>query len=201
MNRIVSIIYGHGRGWAFSPNDFNGLATRDTIRKTLSRLDGAGTIRRIMHGIYDYPGKSKFAEGLLSPDPDQVALAIARKFKWHIQPCGNTALNLLGLSTQVVAHYIYSSDGPSRIFKWGNGAKVSFRHARQRDLTSLSSKTALVVLALKALGKVHVTEELIETLRKTMTVKEKTLALKEARYVTGWVYDALLAVGGKASHA
>jgi hypothetical protein len=56
----------------------------------------------------------------LSPDVDQVARAIARKFGWRIQPSGAIAANLLGLSTQVPARAAYLSDGPDRSYKIGN---------------------------------------------------------------------------------
>ncbi|MBL8025418.1 MAG: hypothetical protein JNL74_03360 [Fibrobacteres bacterium] len=194
MNKVVSKIYGHGRGWAFSPNDFNGLSSRDAIRKALSRLEESGTIRRVLHGIYDYPRNSKFTEGFLGPDPEKVALAIARKFKWDVQPSGTTALNVLGLSTQVVAQYVYSSNGPTRTFKWGEGAKVVFRHTKHRDFADLSPKTALIILAVKALGREHVTARIIEKLQQQLTRTEKSRALKESRSVTGWVFDILLQV-------
>jgi hypothetical protein len=48
----------------------------------------------------------------LSPDFDQVAQAFARKFNWRIQPSGDTALNLLGLSTQVPWRVVPSADIP-----------------------------------------------------------------------------------------
>ncbi len=54
-------------------------------------------------GVDDYPRFSKFLDQSLSPDIDQVARALARKFRWRIQPSGATALNFLGLSTQVPA--------------------------------------------------------------------------------------------------
>lgn len=42
--------------------------------------------------------------------------AIARKYNWTIAPSGNTALNLLGLSTQVPSKWKYVSYG----FSFGN---------------------------------------------------------------------------------
>ena len=36
--------------------------------------------------------------------------ALAHSYHWTIAPCGNTALNLLGLSTQVTAIWSYISD-------------------------------------------------------------------------------------------
>jgi hypothetical protein len=70
------------------------------IHQALSGLTRAGTIRRVCHGAYDYPRHSQLL-GELSPDIDQVAQALARKFNWRIQALGETALNLLRLSTQV----------------------------------------------------------------------------------------------------
>ena len=76
-------------------------------------------IRRVIRGTYDYPRKSKALRGPLSPDIDQVAHALARKFPWRIQPDGATAQNLLGLSTQVRARVSYLSDGPDRSYTVG----------------------------------------------------------------------------------
>ncbi len=60
-----------------------------------------GVIRRVIRGLYDYPAYSKLLKKSLSPDIDQVAHTLARKFGWPIQISGNAALNLVGLSTQV----------------------------------------------------------------------------------------------------
>ena len=53
--RILQRIYGHGRGWVFIPKDFLDIGTDTAIRQSLSRLSRQRTIRRLMHGIYDYP--------------------------------------------------------------------------------------------------------------------------------------------------
>ena len=100
---ILSRIYGNGRGWVFSQADFADLGPRPTIDSALHRRESEGVIRRVMRGIYDYPRHSRALHGPVSPDIDQVAHALARKFGWRIQPDGATAQNLLGLSTQVPA--------------------------------------------------------------------------------------------------
>ena len=51
-----------------------------------------------------------------------AAEALARKFRWRIQPGGAAACNLLGLSTQVPARVVYRSDGPDRGYTVGNTA-------------------------------------------------------------------------------
>ncbi len=200
MNDIINSIYGHGRGWVFSPNDFVAITPRSNIRIILHRLTNAGTVRRIMRGLYDYPRKSKYAEGFLSPDPEQVAQALARKFRWRIHPSGETALNFLGLSTQVPAQYLYQSDGPTRTFKW-DGGKLSFKHTRRKDLAELSPKSALVVSALKALGKERIDNKVLGTLRRKISINEKKALLKETRFITGWIYDTLLKICGDKQNA
>jgi len=187
-NQIVSIIYGHGRGWAFTPKDFSGFGSRKAIDITLARLLKKGTIRLLLRGVYDYPRFSKLFKAPASPEASQIAQAIARKFGWSIYPSGETALNLLGLSTQVPAKYVYFGDGPSRKYHWSGGEIVFVKRAT-RETSSLSQKTARVVQALKALGKNHIGSEILGRLSKALTAKEKAAALREARYVTGWVYD------------
>jgi len=108
-DRIVSRIHGRGRGWAFMPNDFIGEFSRASIDKALSNLASNGRIRRVFRGIYDYPKYSELLKQNLSPDFDQVAQALARKFNWRITPTGDAALNLLGLSTQVPGRAVYLS--------------------------------------------------------------------------------------------
>lgn len=59
-SRVISTIYGHGRGWAFSQKDFAHLGSRETIDVVLHRLLEKSTIRRVIRGIYDYPKYSDY---------------------------------------------------------------------------------------------------------------------------------------------
>ena len=117
--KILSRIYGRGRGWAFTKIDFVAEFGEVNIHQALSSLTKTGTIRRVCHGVYDYPRYSELLGQTLSPDVDQVAQALARKFNWRILPSGDTALNQLGLSTQVPGKWVYLSDGPSREYAIG----------------------------------------------------------------------------------
>jgi hypothetical protein len=58
-NKIISRVYGNGRGWAFSQADFADLGTRSAIDSALHRRAREGLIRRVIRGIYDYPRHSK----------------------------------------------------------------------------------------------------------------------------------------------
>ena len=131
-DKLVSRIYGSGRGWAFSQADFADLGSRSAIDSALYRRKREGIIRRVIRGIYDYPRDSKLLRGPVSPDIDQVAHALARKFAWRIQPDGATAQNLLGLSTQVPARIVYLSDGPDRSYSVGK-TLLAFEHTALKE--------------------------------------------------------------------
>jgi hypothetical protein len=188
--RILQRIYGHGRGWVFIPKDFLDIASNAAVRQSLSRLKKQGTIRRLMQGVYDYPSFSTLLSAPSSPDPDAIARAIARANGWTILPTGDLSLNLVGLSTQVPAQYQYFSDGPSKRYAWQGGTLV-FRHRTNKETTVLSPRTALLVQALKRLGESGTDTAVMVALRKKFSKQELNLALKEARYATSWVYNAI----------
>jgi hypothetical protein len=188
--QILARIYGSGRGGAFTPKDFLDLTSYENAQKSLARFAKQGTIRRLMRGVYEYHAYSKLLNGPASPDPDAIARAIARAHGWTILPSGNTALNLLGLSTQVPAKWEYFSDGPSKTYKWSSGT-LAFKKRANKETTILSPKTALLVQALKTLGESNVDRSTITALRKKLTEKERNRAVKEARYVTSWVYERI----------
>ena len=115
---------------------------------------------------------------------------MARKFNWTIAPSGNTALNQLGLSTQVTAHWTYISDGPYNKFTIGN-IEIDFKHRSNKEISGMSYKTALVIQALKALGKDDIDESVITKLKKQLSAEEKDNLIKEARQTTAWVYSVI----------
>jgi hypothetical protein len=187
--KILSRIYGRGMGWAFTKIDFVTDFGEANIHKALSALTKAGTIRRVCVGVYDYPRQSELL-GQLSPDIDQVAQALARKFNWRIQPSGDTSLNLLGLSTQVPGKWLYLSDGPSRHYAIG-GQELAFRQSALKDTGFALRESGLLVPAIKALGKEHIDAAVVEKLRQWLDPKLRTRLLRDTRMVTGWIYEVI----------
>ena len=124
-------------GTVFVTSDFADIADTSTIRQSLSRLVQSGTLRRILKGVYEKPKYSKLLDEYVAADPEAVATALARSYHWTIAPCGNTALNLLGLSTQVTAVWSYISDGPYKTYEW-NSTKLEFKHRTNKEITGLS---------------------------------------------------------------
>jgi len=188
--KIESRINGHGKGWAFTKIDFASEFTDDNIHKALSSLTKAGKIRRISQGIYDFPRYSKLLDQPLSPDIDQVAHALARKFNWRIQPSGDAALNLLGLSTQVPGRWAYLSDGPHRQYEI-SGTTLTFKKTALKNVGFKYAESGLIVQALKALGRDHITPDVIQSTRTQIDSAHFKRILSDTRTVTSWIYDAI----------
>lgn len=191
--KILSRIYGRGRGWAFTKTDFVAAFGEVNIHQALSTLARAGTIRRVCHGVYDYPRYSELLGQPLSPDIDQVAQALARKFNWRIQPSGEAALNLIGLSTQVPGRWIYLSDGPSREYAIGDDGRqiLAFRKSPLKDTGFKYRESGLLVQALKALGKEHVDSAVIESLRRWLDPELRRHILRDTQAVAGWILQII----------
>lgn len=190
MQEIRARILAAEDGAVFVAPDFADIADTATIRQGLKRLYQSGIIRRIIRGVYEKPKYSKLLDEYVAADPDAVAKALARCYHWTIAPCGNTALNLLSLSTQVTAVWSYISDGPYKTYEW-NSTKLEFKHRTNKEITGLSYMTSLVIQALKTLGRTNVTPEIIQTLSEKLSEDEKQACLKEATESTDWVYDTI----------
>ena len=195
LEQIFSRIESMAKGEVFIISDFSDLADEATVRKALSRLEEDGKIRRIMRGVYENPKFNDFLGEYVKPHPDKIAKALARNYGWTIVPCGDTALNMLGLSTQVPAVWLYVSDGNYREYTCGNFV-IQFKRTTNKEISKISFKTALVIQAIKALGKDKITGDVIEKIRSLTTDKEKEQMFVEAKYATAWIYDVIKEICG-----
>jgi hypothetical protein len=100
QKRVLSRIYGKGRGWVFCPTDFVDLSNRNNVDTALGRLVEKGTIRRLYTGIYDYP-TSKDGD----VDIANAAKAIAKRWGWVVE---------FGVSRE--NETIYWSNGPKKSY-------------------------------------------------------------------------------------
>ena len=175
-------------GSVFTTVDFADVIENSRVGVILSRLEEDGVIRRVMRGIYDKPVYNDFLKEYIAPSPSLVAEALARNFGWTIVPCGDTALNILGLSTQVPAAWSYVSDGTYKEYTYDN-TTIKFKRTTNKEISKLSYKTALIVQALKALGKDNIDDTIINKLKNDLTDEEKTTALLEAKAATSWIYE------------
>lgn len=187
---IFYFVAGHGRGWAFSSSDLAGRFARQQIDNALSDLAETNKIRRVARGLYDYPRFSDLLQKTLSPDIDQVANAYARKFNWRIEVSGESALNLLGLSTQIPAQYVYLSDGPSKNYDV-MGVQLGFKKSSLKDIGFKHRESTLIVQALKALGKEHLSADVFAKIREQIDPKNYSKILRDTQGSTGWIYEAI----------
>ena len=186
--KILQRIKKQKAGYAFSAKDFLDEFKRYEVDVALSTLAKEGVIRRIIPGIYDLVRQSELLGMNVAPDLYSVAEALARKFNWRIFPSGNTALNHLGLSTQIPAHIHFLTDGPSRTYDV-EGMAMVFKHASQHELLFQHQESVLVVQALKALGKEHLNAKVITLLCRKYPTKLWKKISKDTSKSCGWIHD------------
>ena len=189
--RILYTIYGHGKGYAFSTNDFIKEFSTNSIDKALSNLTKQGKIRRIARGLYDYPKYSDFLQMQLGPDIEQVAFAIARKFNWQIEISGNSALNILGLSTQVPGTYLYLSNGANRKYTINENITIEFKKSALKNIGFKYKESSLIVQALRALGKEYITQEVVSKIQSQISEKLYDKILEDTKTTTAWIYEII----------
>ncbi len=186
---LFAKIRAHKQGWAFSAIDFITDFKRGNIDVALKELKESGDIRRVMRGIYDYPMYSSLLDKRVAPDIHQVALAIARKFNWTIYPDGNTALNYLGLSTQISTKNIYLSDGPSRRYEVETFT-LEFKHIAKKEHVT-SQNAMLVIQSIRAITAQQLTHHFLQALASKFALPEWKTILEEAKSSSSWIYEEI----------
>ena len=190
LNQIRGNIERAESGSVFVSTDFTDITDKKTVNMGLIRLADEGLIKKILFGVYYKPEFSELLCETVAPSPNKVAHALARNFGWTIVPCGDTALNLLGLSTQVPSQWVYVSDGAYKEYTFDN-TTIKFKRTTNKEISKVSYKTALTIQALKALGKENITEQVISRLKKILTDEEKEKMLAESKSATSWVLELI----------
>lgn len=174
----------------FFANDFLDITSNATVRQILKRLADERKIQRIIDGFYYNPRYSELIGEYEAVSIHELALAIARKYNWNIAPYNSTALNLLGLSTQVPTHYKYISSGRYKKYKIVDTI-LEFKKVNPGEIANMSLKTATVIQAIKSLGKENITNEVIQKIRNNLTEKERIDLMNESKSVPAWIYEVI----------
>lgn len=162
---IRNTIEMNGPGRLYMVQDFADLNNDGLVTRALSRLENEGMLIRLAQGLYLYPARNKY--GILFPTIEKIAYAIAEKDKARIIPSGLTALNRLGLSTQVATNAVYITDATARELAIGN-RKIIFKRAAPRNFAYKSDLFPMVVAAMKELGKDGVTDEHLKIIKQVI---------------------------------
>ena len=155
------------------------------VGSVLSELTTEGILVKIAHGIYAKPRKSKF--GVVLPSVDKVVQAIATRDNAEFLPSGMTALNALGLSTQVPMNYTYLTTGSERTINLSN-RKVVLKRGVPKNFCYGTRLISLLVQALKALKKENVGDSELNVIRQ-LVLKEtdKDTLVKDVDMMPAWM--------------
>jgi len=171
-------------------SDFSDIANVRTIRELLNIRIRNGTMRRIMPGVFAIPRISKLLNTEVPVSPEALAKAIARNHNWTIAPSEQTALNALGLSTQVPATWKYISNRPYKIDN-SDDDTIQFKHTTNKNISSMSPTSSLIVQALKALGKEGITSDTLVKIAKRLTNEDAKRLIDDTSRTTAWIRDAI----------
>lgn len=122
MNRPIE----SSKGTLLCPSSLLHLGSRLAGYKALCRLARKGELMRVCHGGYVQPIQTRF--GPRPPAVEKVLVSLSSLWGETIVPCGGTAANVLGFTTQVLVRPVYLTSGPNRQLKLG-GPTVELRHA------------------------------------------------------------------------
>lgn len=134
----------------------------------LAELTNEGKLVKLAQGIYAKPSKSRF--GMVLPSVEKIVQAIATRDHAKVIPSGMTALNILGLSTQVPMNYTYLTTGSERTIKLTN-QKITLKRGVPKNFCYGTLLITLLVQALKALKQSNVEQEDLQIIR-TLISKE-----------------------------
>jgi len=181
-------------GNLFTINDFEDINNDSLVTRTLSRLQNENSIVRVATGIYVNPKKTQF--GILYPTIDQIAQKIAERDKAQIMPTGDTALNILGFSTQVPMNAVYITNGAKRKVKVGN-RNIIFKNVVQKNFQFKGKLLPLIIIALKELGEKNVSEEIKNKITKLISysnAEERETMMFDLYLSPVWIKELLLPI-------
>lgn len=195
QKNIKCRIVKEGRGRCIFSQDFAQYGTQNAVRLAFFRLVQEGLIIRVAQGIYWYPKIDKeLGLGVLFPDTDTIAYAVAARDNARIVPDANAALNMLGFSTQVPANTVYLTSGVGRRINLqiGNGNSILFKHTSNGSLFAYKSKLMLLlVLSIREIGP-NLRDDEKELIRKHLShISEKDYK-HDIQFVPGWIRDIFI---------
>ncbi|EXZ48134.1 hypothetical protein M109_3178 [Bacteroides fragilis str. 3397 N2] len=185
LSKVIKerIIQG-GENKIYIISDFADLNNDALATRVLSRLEKDGLLVRLSQGVYLYPSRNRF--GICKPTIDVIAKAIAEKDRADIIPSGLTALNLLGLSTQVPMNAVYLTNGTPRVISVGN-RKITFKKATPRYFAYKTKLFPLVVTALKEIGEENVDDNMVIKIKDILSKEDSELLRHDFLIAPQWM--------------
>lgn len=136
------------------------------VGSILAELTSNGLLVKIAQGIYVKPRKSRFGQVL--PSVEKIVQAIAARDNAEILPSGMTALNALGLSTQVPMNYTYLTTGSERTVKLTNH-QIVLKRGVPKNFCYETRLIALLVQALKTIKQENIGTTELQVIRELIS--------------------------------
>lgn len=188
-SQVVKRILAHGIGWVFTPADLLDLGSRTAVGLALMRHVRAGTIRQLARGLYDYPIHHARL-GTIAPSTDKIAVALKGRDDFRLQASGAHAANVLGLSDQVPVRAVFLTDGRSRKVQLGR-RQIVLKNTTTRQMATAGRMSGTVIQALRWIGRRHVNDSTVATLRRRLSDPDKQQLLKDLRYAPAWIAEVM----------
>lgn len=190
---ILERVQKGGRGKMYFPSDFAMLGESKSVAKALERMVKSGQLLRLAQGIYYYPKiDNALGLGILYPSLETIAQGIADRDKAKIVPTGVSALNKLGLSTQVPMNIVYLTDGSPRKINVGNGRGILFKHTVPKNLSFQSELAMLITFALKELKQENVSQEHLDKIKSLLQNEPKEKIMTDAPLMPSWIKSIIM---------
>lgn len=174
----------------FFVSDFLDISSDKEISKMLSELEEQGMIKRLAKGIYCKPRMTRF--GPLFPEVSKIVEAVAQRDHAQVLPSGATAANLLGLSEQVSVRHTFITSGASRVLTV-DGREIILHRAVPRNFAYKTRLAALIVQALKAIGKENIGKDEVSALKRSIdNNKEKNAFNTDVRQMPIWMKKIII---------
>jgi hypothetical protein len=155
------------------------------VGETLTELTNEGVLVKLAQGIYAKPRMSRF--GVVLPSVEKIVQAIAVRDNAKVLPSGMTALNALGLSTQVPMNYTYLTTGSERTVKLTN-RQVVLKRGVPKNFWYETRLIALLVQALKTLKQENVGQEELQIIRSLIEKEpDKGTLAKDVDKMPAWM--------------
>ena len=155
------------------------------VGETLAELTKEGVLVKLSQGIYAKPRMSRF--GAVLPSVEKIVQAIAVRDNAKVLPSGMTALNALGLSTQVPMNYTYLTTGSERTVKLTN-RQVVLKRGVPKNFWYETRLIALLVQALKILKQENVGQEELQIIRSLIEKEpDKETLAKDVDKMPAWM--------------
>ena len=190
IDKMERRIIAMPQGSAFVVSDFTDMMSYETAKKAIVKLAKSKKIRHVIRGVYDNPSFSSLLQEYTAPKPNEVAKALARNYNWSIAVSGETALNMLGLSTQVPANWCYISSGPYKRYEMGK-VSIEFKHRADKSISGMSEKTTMLIQAIKAIGKGKISPSTIQMISHRLSPEDKKTIMAESKKTTVLVYEVI----------